>query len=112
MKTSIDAPWLERLADGTSGLESMPPTGRAPGPVQHDTQKMQRADIEAAFEAQRRDTLPLPIALEIAESQLLDATLCPGCGCGIVPQTVADRIALAIAIDPDEPEPITQVETT
>lgn len=74
------------------------------------TDKLDRAEIDAALASHHRETLPIPLALEIAEAQCLDATLCPGCGCGIIPQTIADRIAEALAVDPDEPEPITVVE--
>jgi 2-polyprenyl-3-methyl-5-hydroxy-6-metoxy-1,4-benzoquinol methylase len=80
------------------------------GEIRRDTVPMNLDEIHAAFESQRRDTLPIPLALEIAEAQCLDATLCPGCGCGIVPQTIADRIAEALAVDPDEEQPITVVE--
>lgn len=81
--------------------------------IRRDTTPMHLDEIHAAFEAQRRDTLPIPLALEIAEAQRVDAAVCCACnGEGLVHPSVNERIGPVLEqdVDPDEPEPITLVE--
>lgn len=76
--------------------------------IRHDTQPMSREDIDAALDAHQRETLPLPVALDIADANGLDVVVCPACRGGLVNADVATQIA--IAIDLDDEEPITVVE--
>lgn len=78
--------------------------------IRRDTDSMDLSAIHEAFASHRRDTLPLPIVLEVAAAQQISVVPCPLCHVGIVATAVADRVAEVIAVDPDEEQPITLVE--